>query len=123
MEYTHIMVEYCVKPNTKAPIVIKGIYWIVQAIDEWIIANNPLPCTCVAIIVDESTNLWVVVSALQVVEAGLGWVLLRTRRGCPLRDFAFRVVLTEKENVTVMYQQASRLVTQTQTCQEYSWNL
>ena len=43
---------------------------------------------------------------------------------CPeeetFRDFVFGWLLAEKENEDVMYRQASHLVTQTQTCQEYS---
>ena len=33
--------------------------------------------------IDKSTDLGIVVSALEVVVAGFGWALLRTRRGCP----------------------------------------
>ena len=33
--------------------------------------------------VEETADFGVIISALQVIKFGFGWVLLRTRRGCP----------------------------------------
>lgn len=46
-----------------------------------------------------------IVSALQVVQRGLGWILLCAQeRFSPSRDLLFRAVPAEKANVTALYQ-------------------
>lgn len=56
-------------------------------------------------IIDESTRRGIIVSALQVVQLGLGWILLCAQeRLSPSRDLLFRAVPAEKANVTALYQ-------------------
>ena len=58
--------------------------------------QQALPRSGVAVRVDEPAQLWVVVSALEVVQSRFGWLLLCTRRGKPLRDFVFRIATYRK---------------------------
>ena len=93
---------------------------IVATVSVHIKAQYALSGGDILIRIQEPPHLGIVIPAVEVIQPRLGWFLLCTRRGCPLQDVVFRYVLAEKENGSVMYQQASHLVTQTQTCQEYS---
>ena len=93
---------------------------IISTIGKHIIARNALSGGNEAVRIDEPSPNRIVIPAVEVIQPCLGWVLLCTRRGCPPPGYFFGRLLAEKENGSVMYQQASRLVTQTQTCQEYS---
>ena len=44
---------------------------------------------------DEAAEFGVIVSALQVIEPGFGWIALCIRSGCPLLDCAFEWLATE----------------------------
>ena len=69
---------------------------IIVAIGKHVIAQDPLTSRNEGIRIEESTNLRIVISGLQIIEPGLGWVLLCTRRGCPLRNCVFGLLLAEK---------------------------
>ena len=50
---------------------VQAIYRAVQAIYEHIVADNALASSCITIRINEPTNGGIIVSALEVVEAGL----------------------------------------------------
>ena len=57
--------------------------------------------------IDKPTPNGIIIPTIEVVQSCLGWVLLCTRRGCPPPGYFFGRLLAEKENGSVMYQQAS----------------
>ena len=101
--------------NTAAIVII--IYRIISTIREHIVANKSLAGVRKLIRIDESADLRIVISGLQIIEPGLGWVLLCIRRGCPPpgRCF-FRCVPCRKREwnwYVPASQQASCLASQT----------
>ena len=57
--------------------------------------------------INKSANLRVVVTGVEIIEPGFGWILLCTRMGCPHPGHFFGRLFAEKENVTAMYRQTS----------------
>ena len=49
---------------------------IIQTIHKHIVAEEPLSSACVGVGVDESANLGIVITGLQVIEPGLCWVIV-----------------------------------------------
>ena len=79
---------------------------IIVAVGEHIIAHKALAGGNKGIRIQEAAPLGVIIAGLEVIESCLGWVLLCTRRGCPLRDCFFGMLLAEK---SAMHQQASTM--------------
>ena len=100
---------YNVNNNPTRNICIKvyHVNGIVVAICEHIEADKIAIGVYVAVSIDKPLKLWVIVTAIKIVEAGFGWVLLCTRRGCPLRHCFSVSTCRKRGKETVMYQQAS----------------
>ena len=80
---------------------------IISTIGKHIVAGNALTSRNKAVGIDKPTPSRIIVSSVEVIQPRLGWVLLCTRRGCPPPGHFFGRLLAEKENGSVMYQQAS----------------
>ena len=52
------------------------IDWIIPTVRKHIVPQETLACACVAVGVEEAAERWIVISALEVVEARLRWVIL-----------------------------------------------
>ena len=58
---------------------INPIYWVVEAIRKHVIAEEALAGRCEGVGIEKSAQFWIVISALEVVERGLGIIQLATR--------------------------------------------
>ena len=58
------------------PIRVDAVYRVIVAVSEHIESGKAISCAGIAVRIDESANLGVIITALEIVEAGFGVVVI-----------------------------------------------